>query len=126
MLACFFLRTPAAGWMAALLAVVQPIALMTLGAARHGSLGPLRTFIPLTAGWYGAVMAALLWLRGSSVAVFGVPLTAVLMLGGLWLTPMVFVTAAYLKSFSRFTLTDDDLDRIRHHGQQNGRHRPPR
>lgn len=113
LLICCFVDEPAAGWIAALLAVVQPVALTALGACRQGSLGPLRLLIPLILVWYLVVMSALLLLDGSRMTLAGVPLPALLMLAGLWLVPMVLVTVAYTKSFSQFALTDEDLDRIR-------------
>lgn len=113
LLACWFLSGPVAAGIAALVAVIQPVALMALGVCRKGSLGPLRLFVPLTLLWYVAVMLSLLVLDGSGITLTGIPVTAILMLAGLWLAPMVFVTIAYTKTFSQFTLTDEDLDRIR-------------
>ncbi len=128
LLACLFIDASASRWLAALLAVVQPIALMVLGASRNGSLGPLRRVMQATLVWFVAVMSALLLMAGQRLAWGGVPMTAVLMLGGLWIAPMIFLSIAYAKSFSSFSLTDDDLDRIRHLGNTSasvGKHKNP-
>ncbi len=113
LLACLFVNAAAASWLAALLSVTQPVALMALGASRNGSLGPLRRVMAATLLWFLSLMLSLLLLDGWRVAWKGVPITAILMLGGLWIIPMVFLTVAYAKTFSNFSLTDEDLRRIR-------------
>ncbi len=117
LLACWFIDTVETAWLAALLAVVHPVALTILGACRHGSLGPLRWAMPAALLWFVAVMLALLFLDGSRIAWEGIPVSAIVMLSGLWIVPMVVLCFVHASCFSTFSLTDEDLRRIRRLGR---------
>lgn len=113
-LACFFIDHHLSYWVFALVSMSFPIALMALGGQRQGRLGPLR--FPLAALWLllvGSVVAMIL-LTGSDKQVGflgGFPLSTAVMLGVLWLAPLVLVGWAYAATFDSFTLTEQDLRR---------------
>ncbi len=93
------------------------VAAMTLGAVRRGtSLGPLAipfalTLLILVGGFGLALMQPVptvesrLW--------FGLPAGAALVLYGVGLLPVLILPLAYALTFDRYTLSIDDLDRVR-------------
>lgn len=100
----------------ALLVVAFPVALIVLGAAQRGRLGPLR--LPLVA--LGLILEgsliALLLLRGRIEAlpwVGGLPLVAAIQVYCMALLPLGLVALAYALTFESFTLRPEDLDRLR-------------
>jgi hypothetical protein len=116
MLICFWLGGRVGEVVFAGLAVGFPVALAIVGASRRGRLGPLQ--IPL--------LLLLLVLEGSVLGMLalggrldelpwvgGLPLAAALQLYGMWLLPLPLVALAYALTFDRFTLTEDDLARVR-------------
>ncbi len=96
---------------------VSLVAAMTLGAVRHGArLGPLTmpfalTLLILVAGFGLALMQppptaeSRLW--------FGLPAGAALVLYGVGLLPVLVLPLAYALTFDRYTLSAEDLDRVR-------------
>lgn len=96
---------------------VSLVAAMTLGAVRHGArLGPLAipfalTLLILVGGFGLALMQpaptveSRLW--------FGLPAGAALVLYGVGLLPVLVLPLAYALTFDRYTLSADDLDRVR-------------
>lgn len=105
-----------AQWTFALLALGFPVALMAIGAARGGRVG-----------WLGGVFACLLALLVTSGVTIvssagadshaggwlGLPASFVVFALGVWLVPFVLTIAAYARSFERFGVSTDDLDRLR-------------
>ena len=115
-LAAFWLGGPVGEVAFALLGTGFPIALIVLGAARRGRLGPLRLpLLLLTLILEGAVVAMLL-ARGRLAElpwVGGLPLAAAVQLYGMWLAPLALVALAYALTFESFTLREEDLERLR-------------
>lgn len=94
------------------------VALMTLGAARHGrGVGRLAlpfaaTFIVLAAG-FGAVLALPPADPGDPTLWFGLPPRAAVILYGIGFLPVLVLPVAYALTFDELTLTDEDLARVR-------------
>jgi len=113
--ALFWLPVPAAGEGFALLAVAYPIALIAVGASREGRLGPLVwPLAALTVILEGSV-AAMLWWRGQVADgpwVGGLPISAAILIYGLFLAPLLLVGLSYALTFSGFTLREDDLEAL--------------
>jgi hypothetical protein len=113
-LLAFCVSWKAAPWIGALAGgVVLPLALMVLGAARRGRLGPL--WLPLlavalvfAAGWW-----AILALPHGGPDVAGLPLATALMIFVLIPLPLVVTGLAYALTFDRLGLTPEDLERVR-------------
>jgi hypothetical protein len=97
-------------------AVAFPVALIAVGAARGGRLGPL--VVPLLALLLlleGSVLG-MLALRGQVLGapwLGGLPLPAAIQIYVMWLLPLGLVALAYALTFDRFSLTDTDLRRLR-------------
>ncbi|MCH9652070.1 MAG: hypothetical protein K0U98_27820 [Deltaproteobacteria bacterium] len=113
-LGCFFIEHRASFWIFTLVSMTFPIALIALGGQRQGHLGPLRA--PLAALWLLLLgsATAMLVLSGSGRQVGflgGLPPATAVMLGLLWLAPLVLVGWAYAATFESFTLTEKDLER---------------
>ncbi len=116
LLLAFALGTRAGDVAFALLAAAFPVALIVLGAGRGGSLGPL--FWPLAAllAILVADVVALLALAGSIQTapwLVGLPLATAVMFYGLFLLPQILVCVAYVWTFDRFGLRQNDLDELR-------------
>lgn len=107
-------------WLAALGGVVFPVALMALGAARGGRLGPLRIPILLTGLVLLGVFAALLALPEGGPDVGALPLGTLLLLFVLVPVPFVILSWAYSATFDGWFLRDEDLDRIRRRRRREG------
>lgn len=111
-----FVEAAWAQWVFALLALGFPVALMAIGAARGGRVG-----------WLGGVFVGLLALLIASGVVIlssagaeshaggwrGLPTSFVVFALGVWLVPFVLTIAAYARSFERFGVSTDDLERLR-------------
>ncbi|MFQ5740449.1 MAG: hypothetical protein ACE5JX_15690 [Acidobacteriota bacterium] len=123
MLLSFFWDHPITQWVFAILVMVYPVALMTLGAAtRRSRLGPLKwVFASLGAVLVVSAAALLVYGRDSGRFWIGLPAPAAIMFYGLWLIPFVLVSAAYVWTFSTFSVAAEDLKRIR----QLGHRHPP-
>ena len=94
----------ASGVAFALVAAAFPVALMALGASRDGSLGRLTApFLVVLALLEGCVlgMLALAGRVAEGPWLFGLPLAAVLQLGGLFLLPLPVVVLTYALAFDR-------------------------
>jgi hypothetical protein len=114
-LALFVIPTAWAEEVFAVLAVGFPVALIAVGAARNGSLGPLRLpLLALTLILEGALLA-MLTLRGSEAAgawFGGLPPSAAVMLYVMFAAPLPLVGLAYALTFSGFTLREEDLEAL--------------
>ncbi len=108
-------------WLAALGGVGFPLALMALGAARGGRLGPLRLPIGLTGIVLLGVFAALLLLPDGGPDAGPLPLGTMLLLFVLVPVPFLVLSWAYAATFDRWFLRDEDLDRIQGHRRQRRR-----
>lgn len=105
------------GWPFMIATSLSLVGAMTLGAVRRGtSLGPLAipfalTLVILIGGFGLALMQpaptveSRLW--------FGLPAGAALVLYGVGLLPVLILPLAYALTFDRYTLSGDDLDRVR-------------
>ncbi len=116
MLLAFVAGTPASEAVFALLAMAFPVALIALGAQRHGSLGPLRWPLAALLLILEAGIVTLLALRGSILTapwLGGLPLAAAVQFYGLFLLPLALVSLAYASTFERFSLRQEDLDELR-------------
>jgi len=111
----FWLPVAASGEIFAVLAVSFPVALVVVGACRDGRLGPLAwPLVALTLILEGSV-ATMLWWRGRVADgpwVAGLPISAAVMIYGLFLAPLLLVGLAYALTFSRFTLREEDLEAL--------------
>ncbi len=100
--------------LSAVLVLLLPVAMCVLGAARDGELGPLRMPLWTLAVLLQLSMLAMVWLSGRpDVTVAGLPAAMVVMLLGLGLGPLLLTCWAYAAAFDGFTLTEDDLRRLR-------------
>jgi len=100
-------------WLAALGGTVFPVALIALGAARGGRLGPLRLPLLLLGAVLGGVLAALLLLPQGGPDAGPLPLGTALMLFVLVPVPFILVSWVYAATFDRWFLREEDLERIR-------------
>ncbi|RMH22310.1 MAG: hypothetical protein D6696_03740 [Acidobacteria bacterium] len=99
-----------------LLAAAFPVALIALGAARRGRLGPLALPLALLLVILVAALAGMLALRGRVADgpwFGGLPLAAALELYGIFLLPLLLVGLAYALTFDRHFLPDGELERLR-------------
>ncbi len=115
-LVSFFLGEPFGALLFAVLAVAFPIALIAVGAARGGRLGPLAWPLGLLLLVLEVSMLGMIALRGRLPElpwVGGLPLAAAIQLYGMWLAPLALVALVYALTFDRFTLTDEALRRFR-------------
>lgn len=106
-------------------AALFPVALMALGAARRGALGPLAVPLGLLGLALVAAMLAMLAMRGrvsDGPWVLGLPLATAIQLYGIGLLPLPLVCAAYVLTFDARGLSRDRLDDLRARFE---RHRPP-
>jgi hypothetical protein len=108
-------------WVAALAGgAAFPVALMGLGAARRGRLGALRWPLLALGLVLAGGLAAVLALPDGGPDVSGLPLATAVLLGVIIPVPLVLVGLAYAATFDRWTLREDDLERIRRlrHGDE--------
>ncbi len=116
MLLAFAAGTPAGDVVFALLGAAFPVALIALGAQRHGSLGPLLWPLAVLLLILEAAIVTMLALRGgvlTSPWFGGLPLAAAVQFYGLFLLPLVLVSLAYAWTFERCGLRQEDLDELR-------------
>lgn len=100
---------------ALVLTPVFPLALMVLGAAREGRLGPIALPLVAVAILLEGGLVGMLVLRGhvvEGVWIAGLPLAANVLIYGMWIVPFAIVALTYALTFDRFTLTEDDLRRF--------------
>jgi hypothetical protein len=100
-------------WLLAFGGAAFPIALIALGAARNGKLGPLRIPLLLVGLVLFGVLAALLLLPHGGPDAGPLPLGTVLLLFVLVPVPFVVLTWAYAASFDSWFLREEDLERLR-------------
>lgn len=115
-----FLPGGAPVWGAALVVggtALSLVAAMALGAAKDQGLGGLLPVFGFVLLAVGGGLGALLFLPatepGDPTLILGLPPRAALLLYGVGLLPIVVVPFAYARTFERFTLSEEDLDRIR-------------
>ena len=100
-------------WPAAFGGAAFPVALIALGAARKGKLGPLRIPLLITGLVLFGVLAALLLLPDGGPDAGPLPLGTVLLLFVLVPVPFVVLTWAYIATFDSWFLREEDLERLR-------------
>jgi hypothetical protein len=100
-------------WLAAAGGAAFPIALIALGAARNGKLGPLRIPLLFVGLVLFGVLAALLLLPNGGPDAGPLPLGTVLLLFVLVPVPFAVLTWAYAASFDSWFLREEDLERLR-------------
>ena len=105
-------------WLSALGGALFPVALIALGAARAGRLGPLKIPLLLLGLVLGGVLATLLLLPDGGPDAGPLPLGTALMLFVLIPVPLVLVSWAYAATFDRWFLREEDLERIRRLGKR--------
>jgi len=99
----------------AVLAVAFPVALIALGAARQGRIGPLMAPLTILLVILEGSLVGMLILRGHVVEgpwVAGLPAAAAIQLLGMWLMPLGLVALVYAITFDSFTLREEDLRRL--------------
>jgi hypothetical protein len=107
-------------WVAALAGAAFPVALMGLGAARRGRLGPIRWVLLAVGLVLAGGLAAVLALPDGGPDVAGLPLATAILIFGIIPVPLALVGLAYAATFERWTLPEEDLERIRRLGQREG------
>lgn len=105
-------------WLAALSGAAFPIALIALGGARGGRLGPLRVPLLFAGLVVFGVLAALLVLPNGGPDVGNLPLGTVLLLFVLVPVPFVLLTWAWSATFDSWFLREEDLERLRRLGKR--------
>jgi hypothetical protein len=100
-------------WLAAFGGAAFPIALIALGAARNGKLGPLRIPLLLVGLVLFGVLAAVLLLPNGGPDAGPLPLGTVLLLFVLVPVPFVVLTWVYAATFDSWFLREEDLERLR-------------
>ncbi len=110
-----FVDHAAAAWLATVLIALQPALLIAVGAGREGRLGPLAAAVSALIGILAITSLLLLWLsaRETSPLAAGFPASFLVALGGFWLLPLILTSVAYVATFERFSLREEDLDTIR-------------
>lgn len=99
-------------WLAALGGAAFPVALMALGGARGGKLGPLRIPLLIVGLVLFGVLAALLLLPDGGPDAGPLPLGTMLLLFVLVPVPFAILSWAYAANFDQF-LREEDLERLR-------------
>jgi hypothetical protein len=99
-------------WLAALGGAAFPVALIALGAARGGKLGPLRVPLVLFGIVLFGVLAALLLMPHGGPDVGPLPLGTMLLLFVLIPVPFAILSWAFAAGFDWF-LREEDLERLR-------------
>jgi hypothetical protein len=115
-LASLVLEFPGSDLVFAVSAFAFPPLLIGLGALRNGRLGGLAWPLLAFAAFLQACLLGMVWLSGCPDPRdwwFGLPPASAVMLGGLWLFPLLIVSFVYAWHFPRAGLTRDDLRRIR-------------
>lgn len=96
-------------------------AVMALGAQRGGRLGPLWIPVGFVVLVVGGGLSALVLMPPADPAagalILGLPRRAALLMYGVGLLPTLVVPVAYALTFERFTLSDEDLARVRSAGR---------
>lgn len=114
LLALFTLSGAVAEAAAAVVVAAFPVILIVLG--RRGRLRGLWPLLVSLLLLFGGSLLAMLALAGRVAElpwVGGLPLTAAILVYGLWLLPLVIVVAAYAWSFDRHELRAEDVERLR-------------
>ena len=108
-----FLGSPLAPWLAAFGGATFPVALIALGAAQRGRLGPL--LLPLVLLWLllAGGLIAILTLPAGGPDVAGLPLATALMIFVLVPVPLLGLGLLYALSFGRLGVREEDLERMR-------------
>ncbi|HYO14154.1 MAG TPA: hypothetical protein VE685_13245 [Thermoanaerobaculia bacterium] len=107
-------------WGAALAGAAFPVALMGLGAARGGRLGALRWPLVVLGLVLAGGLAAVLALPDGGPDVLGLPLATAILIFGIIPVPLALVGLAYAATFERWTLPEEDLERIRRLARRDG------
>ena len=113
LLASFWLPAPVGAWVLIATNVLLPVALIGLAVGRTG-----RSAVPGLHLWMIALLVAggfagLLATTGDPRPVLGGwPAPALFLLLGLWVVPLLVVGWIYTRTFSSFTPSDDDLERL--------------
>ena len=97
-------------------AVLVPMALIALGAAREGRLGPVGPPLAALVGLLAAVFAGMFAFRGRVVDGpwwGGLPAAAAFQVYGLFVLPLLLTSIAYARTFRTWTLPDDDIEALR-------------
>jgi len=106
------------GWLGVLFAVLSvlfPVALISLGAARGGRLArPVAWILVLLTLVLEGAAAGVLALSGAlAPRIAGLPPAAVAEIAGVWLLPLPLVALGYAFTFRRTGPTREDLRRLR-------------
>jgi hypothetical protein len=115
-LVTFLVPVPHGDGLFALATVVFPIALMTLGAARGGRLGPVAVPLLLLLLILLLATVGVLASRGEGVEGRwwgGLPAGAAFQLYGLFAVPLLVSVLGYALTFKSWGLRSDDLDDLR-------------
>jgi hypothetical protein len=114
--------TPGGSLAFGLAVMAFPPALIAFAVARRGRVGSLRVPLLLFAGLLQLCVLAMLALSGRSddgVAWLGLPPATAVMLYGLWLAPLLFVSWIHARHFDRAGLTEEDLLRLQELARRN-------
>lgn len=123
-LGAFFVDHPAAHWVFALSAATFPVALIRIGSGRDfgGRLG-----WPLISLWaiLAVGLSSILLLAGpESPRVGPMPVSGMVLLGLIWLLPLILTTVSYVRTFDESGLTPESIRKIkeaaRTHSQNDG------
>jgi len=100
----------------ALVAGIFPVALIVLGTARRGRMGPMAWVILSLGLTLEVTLGGLLLLRGTVLTGpdwFGLPRVAVVQWLGLFILPLAITGFGYAWTFDQWTLREEDLKRLR-------------
>lgn len=112
----FVVPLPHGDLLFALAVIICPMALIALGAARRGRLGPLAWILLALGVVLGVTILALLGLRGRVVDgpwLFGLPAGLALQLLGLFIVPLLITGFGYAWTFERSGFGTRDLEVLR-------------
>lgn len=118
-----FWETPASGVLFAAAALTFPPALVGLAVSRRGRIGSLRGPLLVFAGLLQASLVAMLLLGDRpdpETWWLGLPPATLVLLVGVWLLPLAFVSVLHARWFCREGLTEEDLRRIRDLAKRTG------
>ena len=97
-----------------LLAMAFPVLLMIIGAAGKNGLGPLGWIFALLWTILTGCLAGMMAFSGPDQPwLMGLPISAAILLFGIWLAPLALVSFGYAWTFERFGVREEDLERIR-------------
>ena len=116
-----------APWLLAGGTCLSLVAMMVVGAARHGRIGgrlalAFGVVLAITAGGFATLLALPAADAADPALILGLPVRAAVLLYGIGIIPFFIVPLAYAWTFDEMTLSKADLERVRAAAPAGGAH----